>query len=36
MGHGKDDVLPVAVGEDMALLRYPPLRGFEVAGGAGL
>ena len=31
MGHGKRDVLPVAVGKDMALLRHPLLRGFEAA-----
>ena len=36
MGHGESDVLPVAVGEDMALLRYPLLRGFEATGAAGL
>lgn len=34
MGHGKRDVLPVAVGKDMALLRYPLLRGFMSAGAA--
>lgn len=35
VGHGKSDVLPVAVGEDMALLRHPQLRGFEAAGATG-
>lgn len=34
MGHGKGDVLPVTVGKDVALLRYPLLRGFEAAGTA--
>lgn len=29
IGHGKRDVLPVAVGKDMALLRHPLFRGFE-------
>lgn len=36
MGHGKGDMLPVAVGEDVALLRHPLLRGFEAAAAAGL
>ncbi len=36
MGQGESDVLPVAVGEDMALLRHPLLRGFKTAGAAGL
>lgn len=36
VGHREGDVLPVAVGEDMALLRYPLLGGFEAAGAAGL
>lgn len=36
MGHGEGNVLPVAVGEDMALLRHPLFRGFEAAGAAGL
>lgn len=34
--HGKGDMLPVAVGENMALLRHPLLCGFETAGAAGL
>ncbi len=34
MGHGESNVLPVAVGEDMALLRHPLFRGFEAAGAA--
>ena len=34
--HGKGDMLPVAVWEDVALLRHPLLRGFEAAGAAGL
>lgn len=34
MGHRKGDVLPVAVGEDIALLGHPLLRGFEAAGVA--
>lgn len=36
MGHGKGDMLPVAVGEDITLLRHPLLRGFEAATAAGL
>ncbi len=36
VGHGKGDVLPVAVGENVALLRHPLLGGFEAAGAAGL
>ena len=35
MRHGKRDVMPVAVGEDMRLLRNPLLGGFEAAGAAG-
>lgn len=35
MGHGEGDMLPVAVGEDVALLRHPLLRGFEATGAAG-
>jgi len=35
MGHGESNVLPVAVGKNMALLRYPLLGGFETAGAAG-
>lgn len=35
VGHRESDVLPVAVGEDMALLRYPLLGGFKAAGAAG-
>lgn len=35
MGHRESDVLPVAVGKDVALLRYPLLGGFEAAGAAG-
>ncbi len=35
VGHGKGDVLPVAVGEDVALLRHPLFGGFETAGTAG-
>lgn len=34
VGHGKGNVLPVAVGEDVALLRHPLFRGFEDAGVA--
>lgn len=33
--HGKRDVLPVAVGENMALLRNPLLRGFKSVTAAG-
>lgn len=36
MGHREGDVLPVAVGKDMTLLRHPLLRSFEAAGAAGL
>src|SRR5690606_434173 len=32
VGHGKGDMLPVAVGKNVALLRHPLLRGFEAAG----
>lgn len=32
MGHGESDVLPVALGEDIALLRHPLLGGFEATG----
>lgn len=35
MGHRESDVLPVAVGKDVALLRYPLLGGFEATGAAG-
>lgn len=35
MGHRESDVLPVAVGKDVALLRYPLLGGFKTAGAAG-
>jgi len=35
VGHGESDMLPVAVGKDVALLRYPLLGGFEAAGAAG-
>ena len=35
MGHGESDVLPVAVGKNMALLRHPLFRGFEATGAAG-
>jgi len=35
MGHRESDVLSVAVGKDVALLRYPLLGGFEAAGAAG-
>lgn len=35
VGHGEGDVLPVAVGKDVALLRHPLLRGFMSAGTAG-
>ncbi len=34
VGHGKGDVLPVAVGKNVALLRDPLLRGFKTAGAA--
>lgn len=36
VGHGEGDVLPVAVGKDMTLLRHTLLRSFEAAGAAGL
>lgn len=36
VGHREGDVLPVAVGKDVALLRYPLLVGFKTAGTAGL
>ncbi len=36
VGHGEGDMLPVTVGKDVALLRYPLLRGFKIAGAAGL
>lgn len=35
MRHDKRDVLPVAVGKDMALLRNPLLCGFKSATAAG-
>lgn len=35
MGNGESDVLPVAVGKNMALLRYPLLGGVKPAGVAG-
>ncbi|OAT38275.1 hypothetical protein M988_3782 [Hafnia paralvei ATCC 29927] len=35
VGHGEGDVLPVAVGKDVALLRHPLLCGFDAAGTAG-
>lgn len=35
MGHGECDVLPVAVRQNMNLLRSPLLCGFETAGTAG-
>lgn len=35
VGHGKRDMLPVTVGEDVALLRHPLIGGFETAGAAG-
>ena len=35
MGHGKRDVLPVAVGQDMRQLRNPLLGGFKSATAAG-
>lgn len=34
VGHGKGDMLPVAVGQNVALLRHPLLCGFEAAGAA--
>ncbi len=34
MGHGEGDMLPVTAGEDVALPRYPLLRGFETTGAA--
>lgn len=34
-GHSRNDMLPVVVGKDVALLRYPLLGGFEAAGAAG-
>lgn len=34
VGHGESDMLPVAVGKNVALLRYPLLRGFMSAGAA--
>ena len=36
VGHREGDMLPVAVGKDMSLLRHPLLRSFEAAGAAGL
>lgn len=36
VGHREGDMLPVAVGKDMTLLRHPLLRSFEAAGAAGL
>ena len=36
VGHGKGDMLPVAVGKNVALLRHPLLRGFKTAGATGL
>ncbi len=35
VGNGESDVLPVAVGKNVALLRHPLLRGFKTAGAAG-
>lgn len=35
VGHREGDMLPVAVGKDMTLLRHPLLRSFEAAGAAG-
>ena len=35
VGYGEGDMLPVAVGKDMTLLRHPLLRSFEAAGAAG-
>lgn len=35
MGHGEGDMLPVAVGQNVALLCNPLLRGFKTAGTAG-
>lgn len=35
VGHREGDVLPVAVGKDMTLLRHPLLRSFEAVGAAG-
>lgn len=32
VGHGESDVLPVAFGEDIALLRRPLIGGFEATG----
>lgn len=34
MGHGEGDMLPVAVGQNVALLRHPLLRGLMSAGAA--
>ena len=34
VGHREGNVLPVAVGKDMTLLRHPLLRSFEAAGAA--
>lgn len=36
VGHREGDVLPVAVGEGMALLRYPLPGGLKATGAAGL
>lgn len=36
MGHGEGDVLPVAVGKNMASLRHPLLDGFKATGAAAL
>lgn len=35
VGHSESDMLPVALGKNVALLRYPLLRGFDAAGAAG-
>jgi len=34
MGHGEGDMLPVTAREDVALPRYPLLRGFETTEAA--
>lgn len=36
MGHGKGDMLPFTVGQDVLLLRDPLLGGLHAAGAAGL
>ncbi len=35
MGHGKGDMLPIAVGKDVLLLGNPLLSGFKAASATG-